>query len=432
MTQNAKPTAALLTLGCRVNQYESQAISQALEAQGVEILAPTDVCDFYVVNTCSVTAESGRKSRQMIHRLHKQNPGAKILVTGCEAQRDAQSLLSLEGVVYVCPNRDKMSIVSQIAAYCRGKQAEACAPFDATASLCAPYEPMRITASERTRAYVKIEDGCNGKCAYCIIPSLRGSVCSRPMEDTLDEIRTLAQNGYREVVLTGIETAAYQGGLATLLSRVNEIEGIERIRLGSMDPAALTEELIDSVSSLAHFMPHFHLSLQSGCDATLKRMRRRYLCAQAAHSIAYLREKMPDVMLSADMIVGFPGETDAEFQATYEFLEAAGLYSMHIFPYSKRPGTVAATMAGQVEKATKLARAKRLEALAHQSFLAQVTPFLGRIMPVLFEQCKGGSAYGHTENFVQVCVKTERDLHNEILPVTITEIGDGILVGRLE
>ncbi len=430
MTQKIVPTAAILTLGCRVNQYESQAISQSLEARGILMQPPSAVCDFYIVNTCSVTAESGRKSRQMINRLHKQNPCAKILVTGCEAQRDARSLLETEGVDSVFSNRDKTAIVSRITALLRGAT-DAVPLFDAKTSLCAPYEPMRITASERTRAYVKIEDGCNGKCAYCIIPSLRGTVCSRPIEDTLNEIRTLAQNGYREVVLTGIETAAYQYGLGTLLCRVNEIEGIERIRLGSMDPAALTVDFIDTVSSLSHFMPHFHLSLQSGCDATLRRMRRRYSCAQVERSVVYLRKKMPDMMLSADVIVGFPGETDADFQATYDFLESLGLYSMHIFPYSKRPGTEAATMPNPIPKEVKIERAKRLEELAQRSFLAQVTPFLGREMFVLFEQCKGGYAYGHTENFIEVCVKTDVDLHNEILPVTLTEIADGIMVGRI-
>lgn len=431
MTEQARPTAAILTLGCRVNQYESQAIAQALEAQGITVLPPTAVCDFYVVNTCAVTSESGRKSRQMIHRLHKQNPCAKILVTGCEAQRDAATLFQTDGVDSVYSNRNKMAIVSRILALLGGAS-DAVPLFDANSSLCAPYEPMHITASERTRAYVKIEDGCNGKCAYCIIPALRGAVCSRPMEDTVKEIEGLAKNGYREVVLTGIETAAYQYGLGALLCRVNEIEGIERIRLGSMDPAALTPAFIDTVCALSHFMPHFHLSLQSGCDATLHRMRRRYNCAQVEKSVAYLRQKMPDVMLSADVIVGFPGETDADFDATYDFLQTLGLYSMHVFPYSKRPGTEAASMPNQVQKEKKVARAKRLEELARQGFLAQVTPFLGQAVPVLFEQCKDGYAYGHTENFVQVCVKTDADLHNQIRNVLLCECGDGVVMGEIK
>ncbi len=422
-----RPTFSICTLGCRVNQYESQAIAEGLIALGYIQQDFTSACDLYIINTCAVTGESSRKSRQMIHRAHKTAPNAAIFVTGCEAQRTKEELLKIEGVTYLCGNRSKTTIL-KIAEDLRKN-----VPFTSLAHFptLTGYEPMAITASERTRAYVKIQDGCNGKCAYCIIPSLRGTVCSRPMEDTVKEIRTLAKNGYREVVLTGIETAAYEFGLDRLLEQVNEIHGIERIRLGSMDPASFTSDWIQRVGRLEHVMPHFHLSLQSGCDQTLKRMRRRYLTSQAEKAMEGLRRVMPNVLFTADIIVGFPGETEEEFRRTYDFLNRCGLVGLHIFPYSKRPGTVAADMSGQVSKEIKSQRLQALTELKEQMRSQLIAPYLGQRMPVLFEQCKDGIATGHTENFLEVAVRTEQDLHNQILPVRLERIEKDLILGIL-
>jgi threonylcarbamoyladenosine tRNA methylthiotransferase MtaB len=422
--QKTNPTAAIYTLGCRVNQYESQSISESLTHFGVEICDWNDVCDIYVINTCAVTKESGRKSQQMIRQAHKRNPQAAIFVTGCEAQLKQEALLQLGGVVCVCGNANKMQIVEKVKEYLQGNTEQSALFLPLTC-----YEPMRITQSERTRAYVKIQDGCNGKCAYCIIPRLRGPVRSRPIADTLNEIRVLAQNGYREVVLTGIETAAYQDDLATLMEQVNAIDGIERIRLGSMDPSAVSADFIAKIASLSCVMPHFHLSLQSGCDATLSRMRRRYNTSQIQRAVDSLRQLMPSVQFTADIIVGFPGETEEEFEQTYQFLQKLRLSGIHIFPYSIRPQTEAATMPHQVEKEVKSARLARLEDLKAQMWRDIAQEQIGTIHSVLFEQWDGVRAYGHTEHFLQVAIESELPLDNRIASVRITEAKDGILHG---
>ncbi len=419
------PKAAIYTLGCRVNQYESRSIAERLASFGVQICAWGDICDLYIVNTCAVTAQSGRKSRQMIRQAHHLNPAAAILVTGCEAQLAQKALLDMDGVVYVCGNANKMSVVDAALSILQGKSHAHCSflPLDC-------YEPMHITSSERTRAYVKIQDGCNGKCAYCIIPRLRGEVRSREMDDILAEIRGLAQNGYREVVLTGIETSAYQYDLADLMEQVNAIDGIARIRLGSMDPSAMRPSFIDRIASLSHVMPHFHLSLQSGCDATLARMRRRYNTAQVKEAICYIRQKMPNVQFTADIIVGFPGETEEEFDQTYRFLQSVHLSHIHIFPYSPRPMTEAAGMPDQISKEIKSARLAQLEGLVRQMKAEILANEIGKTVPVLFEQCDGAYIYGHTENFLEVAVPFDTARDNEILDITFVDAKDGILHGN--
>ncbi len=419
------PKAAIYTLGCRVNQYESRSIAERLASFGVEICAWGEVCDLYIVNTCAVTAQSGRKSRQMIRQAHHLNPNALILVTGCEAQLAQKALLDMDGVCYVCGNANKMSVADAARAILQGKTHAPCSflPLD-------DYEPMHITASERTRAYVKIQDGCNGKCAYCIIPRLRGEVRSREMGDILAEIRTLAENGYREVVLTGIETSAYQYDLATLMEQVDAIDGIERIRLGSMDPSAMRPQFVDRIASLSHVMPHFHLSLQSGCDATLARMRRRYNTAQVKEAVCYMRKKMPNVQFTADIIVGFPGETEEEFDQTYRFLQSMRLSHIHLFPYSPRPMTEAAAMPDQISAEMKSARLAQLEGLVRQMKAQILAEEIGKTIPVLFEQQSDGYIYGHTENFLEVAVQSDVAHDNELWNVTLTDAKDGILYGN--
>ncbi len=421
------PTFAICTLGCRVNQYESQGIAEGLISLGYTQKDFSSPCDLYVINTCAVTQESSRKSRQMIHRAHKTAPQAAIMVTGCEAQRTQEELLTTPGVTYLCGNRSKTTIVERAKELLSDPTILPSAVFPPLHG----YESMTITSSERTRAYVKIQDGCNSRCAYCIIPALRGKVCSRPLGETVCEIENLAKNGYREVVLTGIETGAYEFGLDNLLEQVNKIQGIERIRLGSMDPACFTSEWIRRVSSLEHVMPHFHLSLQSGCDETLKRMRRRYLTSQAELAINNLRQAMPKVMFTADVIVGFPGETDTEFQQTYDFIDRCGFVRLHIFPYSKRPGTAAAEMPCQIPSATKSERLQALTELKNKMRQRLIAPYLGRSLPVLFEQWKNGIATGHTDNFLEVSVQTDTDLDNQIRLVQLEQLDQETILGNL-
>ncbi len=420
-------TAAICTLGCRVNQYESQAIAEELLSHGIEMRTWDEICDLYIINTCAVTAQSSRKSRQMIRHAHKQNPNALILVTGCEAQLSKDALLQLPSVAYVCGNANKRSVVDTAIRLLQEHSAPLCniVPLHG-------YEPMQITKSERTRAYVKIQDGCNGKCAYCIIPRLRGEVRSRPLEDTLSEIKTLCENGYREVVLTGIETAAYQHDLGYLMACVNDIVGIERIRLGSMDPGAMTPAFIDRIASLSHVMPHFHLSLQSGCDQTLARMRRKYNTSQIENAVTHFRAVMPNVQFTADIIVGFPGETDEEFEKTYSFLKKLKLSGLHIFPYSPRPQTEAATMPNQIPKEIKSTRLSRLEALKEEMWHEIASAYIGKTVSVLFEQWENGFATGHTENFLEAELESNIPLDNQILSVTVQRLKNGRLCGVLK
>ncbi len=425
-------TVGICTLGCRVNQYESQAIAEELTAHGLIVRPFSEVCDVYIVNTCSVTAESGRKSRQMVRRAHTQNPDAAIFVTGCEAQRAPEALCAIEGVRYLCGNREKSGIVRAVLACLRN---ESVPSHEALSLQDAPFDSMRITSSTHTRAFVKIEDGCNGKCAYCIIPTLRGGVRSKPMEDVLAEVAGLAANGYREVVLTGIETSAYEYDLAELMAQVAKISGIARIRLGSLNPATLRPAFAEKIARIPQVMPHFHLSVQHGCNSVLHRMRRGYSVEQLQSGVQNLRRLMPQVQFSADIIVGFPGETDAEFEASYQVLQEIGFLHLHLFPYSIRPGTEAATMPNQIPESVKSERLKRLEALDVRSRRASIAPYLtpqAPALPVLFETFADGEAVGHTHHFMEVHVPSDVSLQGQILPVRLTGYTDGGVRGVLE
>lgn len=429
-------TFAVYTLGCRVNQYESAAVTEALERRGALCLTHDEVCDAYIINTCTVTSESDRKARQFIRRAIKKNPHAFILVMGCYAQREAEKVAEIEGVDYICGSRNKMSVVDALfALYANGRKNEHAAIEKCELDRCG-FEPMSISAFERTRAYVKIEDGCENRCAYCIIPKARGKVASKPQDDIIKEIRALAGAGYREVVLTGIETASYGKDrpgedLITLTREVDGIPGIERIRFGSLDPAAIRADFVDAMASLSHICHHFHLSLQSGCDTTLARMRRKYNTDIIRRNVAYLREKMPDVCLSADIIVGFPGESEEEFGKTCEFIKELGLLHGHIFCYSKRPGTEAQTMPCQVAEDIKKERNKLLSDICEDSKRDIIRSYIGKPVSVLFESYDGEYAHGHTENFIEVKAKSRENLHAETLLCKISEICDGIAIANI-
>ena len=417
MTENIK--VGILTLGCKVNQYESEAIAEALTDRGFSIAPHTDVCDAYIINTCTVTAESDRKARQMIRRMIGKNPSAFILVTGCYSQVSPEDVAKIEGVDYVCGSSNKMTVVDKLCELAdrmaKNEKPEISVPdLDQSG-----FEQMSIRRFDRTRAYVKIEDGCESKCAYCTIPASRGPIRSKPFDEVIDEVRALTENGVREVVLTGIETGSYGRDLpekesfASLLAAIDGIEGIGRVRTGSLDPTVIKPDFVRVIAPLKSLCPHFHLSLQSGSSKTLAAMKRKYNADQALACIERLRTAMPEVKLTTDVIVGFPGESEEDFRETCEFVRKAGFLMIHVFPYSKRKGTVAAYMKDQIPEGVKHERVRILTEISRE-IRAEILD--RRIAEdgdteVLFETCRDGFAFGHTSDFIEVKVKTDKQLH---------------------
>lgn len=438
MEQNRRPTVGILTLGCKVNQYESEAIAEAFCAKGVDVRSPDEVCDLYVINTCTVTAESDRKAGQLIRRVSKLNPDAFILVTGCFSQTSPETVAKIAGVDYVCGNTNKLSVVKAgLDLLATGKKPSS--PILVTDDVQeAPFEPMTITRFDRTRAYVKIEDGCENRCAYCAIPGARGKVRSKPLYEVVREVERLVAGGCREVVLTGIETASYGRdldgvGLADLLEAVDRIEGLERVRLGSLDPSLMRPAFVSRLASLRTLCPHFHLSMQSGSARVLAAMRRKYNPEQAMAGIERLREALPDVELTTDFIVGFPGESDEDFAATMDFARRANFLQMHVFAYSRRAGTPAADMANQIPKAIKKERSAALIALGDELRHARLSRALDEpCRPVLFETYENGIATGHTKEFFEVAVESDVPLSGELYRVRFTGVENGRLVGVIK
>ena len=368
--------AALHNLGCKVNAYETEAMQQILEEAGYEIVPFSEYADVYVINTCSVTNMADRKSRQMLHRAKKQNPDAIVVGAGCYVQtKEAQALVD-ESIDIVIGNNKKHELVPLLREYEASHRKMACVA-DINHEKQA-YEELSLSrTAEHTRAFIKVQDGCNQFCTYCIIPFARGRVRSRELPDVLQEIRTLAKSGYREVVLTGIHLSSYGvdngESLLHLIEAVHELEGIERIRLGSLEPRIVTDAFAKRLSELPKICPHFHLSLQSGCDTVLSRMNRRYDTAEYEVGCALLRRYFEHPAITTDVIVGFPGETDEEFETTERYLERIHFYEMHIFQYSRREGTKAAAMPDQVPEAVKKERSEKLLALGHRMVLSRQT-----------------------------------------------------------
>ena len=428
--------ACVLTLGCRVNQYESDYIMEELSKNGVSICTPQEKCDIYIINTCSVTSESDRKSRQFIRKCIKNNPNAVIIVTGCFSQINKEYAQKIEGVSLVIGNNEKSKIASLALDILNGKNASECG-FDIYNG---KFDVMSVGAPiTRTRAFVKIEDGCDSKCAYCIIPYARGSVRSNLPENVVNEVRNIANEGCREVVLTGIETASYgkdlKSGvnLASLLAQVDKIDGISRIRLGSLDPFNITNEFVDEISKLKHIMPHFHISMQSGCTKTLNLMKRKYTAERAESAINYLKSNFDGLMLSADIIVGFPNESDEDFLATYEYLKKQRFLHLHIFPYSKREGTAAAKMDNQVNEETKKARLHKLEEMQREIKAELLQEFLDKNQEteVLFEAFDGEYALGHTPNFIELKATSKIAIGGEIKKVKLISTDGEYIYGEI-
>lgn len=417
--------AAFHTLGCKVNAYETEAMEELLQTAGYDIVPFNEQADVYVVNTCSVTNIAERKSRQMLHRAKKLNPEAVVVATGCYVQVSEEEAKADEAVDLVLGNNQKRQIVSALEAYFEGRT------FDEVLADVEKeqYEELEVsTVLEYTRAFVKVQDGCNQFCSYCIIPYARGRVRSRRMENVISEIKRLAEAGIQEVVLTGIHLSSYgreidgESYLIELIEAIHPIEGINRIRLGSLEPRIITEEFVGRLKKLHKVCPHFHLSLQSGCEATLKRMNRHYTPEEYYEKCQLLRENFEHPAITTDVIVGFPGETEEEFEETRQFLEKVHFYEMHIFRYSRRKGTRADKMENQVpdeKKAQRSSILSELEAKMTKDFRAQWT---GKKVKVLLEECQeiNGISYmvGHTPEYIKCAVKTDAP-DNTIIDVVI-------------
>lgn len=423
---------AFVSLGCKVNQYETNAMSQEFIENGYEVVEFTDVADIYIINTCTVTNIADRKSRQMLRRVKEIAPEAVLVATGCYAQVGKEELEKIEDIDLIIGNNEKKDIVQIIENYCNEKNA-----IITDVMHKKEYVEFGITTyTEKTRAVVKIQDGCDRFCSYCIIPYARGRVRSRKLENVVSEVEQIVDNGIQEIVITGIHIASYgkdfnyETTLIDLLEQLNKIEGLKRIRLGSIEPTIITKEFVDRLSKLEKICDHFHLSLQSGCNETLKRMNRRYTCEEFENGTKLLRQAFPNAALTTDIIVGFPGETDEEFSATYEFLERIAFYKMHVFKYSQRKGTKAAVMPCQVDGSIKEQRSKKLIELSDKNEEMYNCEYIGKNVEVLFEEKDGDYYKGHTTNYIEVWAKG-KDLENVIASVEIKESCCAHLIGNL-
>lgn len=429
--------AALHNLGCKVNAYETEAMQEMLEQAGYEIVPFHDTADVYIINTCSVTNMADRKSRQMIHRARKQNPDAVIVAAGCYVQAMTDAGKEDLNIDVVIGNNKKKDLLPILEAYFI-KNGEGQVQEVIDINHTQEYENLTLTRqAEHTRAYLKVQDGCNQFCSYCIIPYARGRVRSRKTEDVLREVKTLASNGYKEVVLTGIHLSSYgmdlqdetdgqREDLLTLIEAVHAVDGIERIRLGSLEPRIVTEEFAARISALPKFCPHFHLSLQSGCDETLQRMNRKYSAQDYRRSCEILRTYFKAPAITTDIIVGFPGETEEEFAASMKFIDEIDFYETHIFKYSQRQGTKAATMKEQIPDVVKTERSHRLLELNRKKQAKYEKQWLGQPVEVLFEEPVeiDGTLYmtGHTKEYLKVAVPAEEVQENETKEIVIQDL----------
>ncbi len=429
---------ALYTLGCRVNSYESEAMAEQFIKEGYDVVDFSEFADVYVINTCTVTNMGDKKSRQMIGRARRLNPEAIIAVVGCYSQIASDEVASIEGVDVVLGSRNKGEVVYWVNRT-REEKKQVIEVNDVLRNK--KFEDLSINEyQDKTRAFLKIQDGCNKFCTYCLIPFARGAVCSKDPEQILKEVNELSRNGFKEIILSGVHTASYgvdiQGdwNLVRVLEEIDKIEGIERIRIGSIDPTFFTEGVIERICGLKKLCPHFHLSLQSGCDATLRRMNRKYTAAEYKEVCDNLRKYMKDVSITTDIIVGFPGESAGEFEETYKFLSDIKLSKMHIFKYSKRAGTKAADMPFQVDGNLKEERSKALIELNHKNEVEFMEGFIGRTMSVLYEEKVSGSEnsyVGYTENYLKVITNSSEDISGKIVPTKVISVEAEHMIGEV-
>ena len=423
---------AIYTLGCKVNQYETQAMEQALRARGHEVVPFSQAADAYVVNTCSVTAVSDQKSRQAVHRARRTHPGAVVAVCGCYSQTHAGEARQLDADL-IAGTGDRMAFLDLLERTVRERRRLESIGDSLRRRDFEVLPPGGM--GERTRAMLKVEDGCVNFCSYCIIPYARGPVRSLPLKAAAEQTRQLRQEGYREIVLTGIEISSWGQdlrdgtSLIDLLETVSREAGDMRLRLGSLEPRTITEEFCRRAAALPGLCPHFHLSMQSGCDATLRRMNRKYDSKRYKESVDLLNVYFDRPAITTDLIVGFPGETEEEFAATLDFVRSCGFAEMHIFPYSIRTGTPAAEME-QVPKAVKEERAARAAAVAEELHQRYLSGCVGQVYPVLYEQPYEGIWHGHAPNYMTVTATAAEELHNRVIPTRITGAAEGLLTGE--
>lgn len=430
---------AFSTLGCRVNQYESEAMAEKFIREGYEISSYDSFSDVYVINTCTVTNMGDKKSRQMIGRARRQNPDAVIAVVGCYSQIAPNEVAQIDGVDVVLGTRNKGEIVYWVNRALEERE-QVVEVYDVLRNSI--FEELNIEEYQsNTRAFLKIQDGCNRFCSYCLIPFARGGVCSKSPEKVIKEVEELAKNGFKEIILSGIHTASYgvdleeKITLVDLIEQIHDIDGIERIRIGSIDPTFFTEGVIERIAKLKKMCPHFHLSLQSGCDGTLKRMNRHYTAIQYKGAVEALRSSIKDISITTDIIVGFPGESEEEFNATYAFLKDIKLSKMHIFKFSPRKGTKAASMTEQVASEIKDQRSKKLISLNNQLEIEFMDKFKGRTVEVLYEQKvhdAEGKFEGYTPNYIKVVSEYLEDIEGQILSTKLIESNIDFMKGQIE
>ena len=428
--------AASFALGCKVNQYESEAIAELFAEKGYEIVGIDEEADVYVINTCTVTNFGDKKSRQLIRKVKRQNENAIVAVVGCYAQTAPKELMEIAGVNLVIGTKDRAQIVEMVEQYDRANGVENHVSDIMKERV---FEPLSIQKlANRTRAYLKIQDGCSQYCSYCIIPYARGPIRSREPQEVVAEVKRLAKNGFKEVVLTGIHVASYgkdrrDTSLLDILKQVHEVEGIERIRFSSIEPNVVTEEFAQTMAALPKVCDHFHLSLQSGCDKTLKEMNRKYDTEKYRQAAATLRKYLPKVALTTDIIVGFPGETEEDFRESYAFAEEIGFAKIHVFPYSPKRGTPAAARKDQLLKAVKSERSHTLIQLSDRMAADFLADAVGTDAEVLYERAVGEGIYeGHTTNYMKVHGRSEADLTNRIAKTHITRAEGEMLFGDVE
>ncbi len=412
-----------ITLGCKTNYYESQAMSELFRKSGFEIAEKNEPSDIYVINTCTVTGTGAQKSRQHIRKAKKENPSAIIAVTGCYAQTEPEKAFSIDGVDVVVGTEGKKNIVEYVEKAIGGEKILK----NTDMTHFRKYEELCITDEQsRIRATIKIEDGCDNFCSYCIIPYARGRVRSRDPKNILDEVTRLAKNGYPEIVLTGIHLDSYgkdfgyETTLIDIIEMISKVEGIKRIRLGSLEPVIITEDFVMRAKKIKNLCPHFHLALQSGCDNTLKSMNRHYLTSDYERAVKLLRENIPDVSFTTDIMVGFPGETDKDFEDSYNFCEKIGFMQMHVFKYSIRKGTRAAQMNNQIPEQIKEARSQKMLELSKKMNKQFCDSYKGRTVTVLVEEKLSNGKYHATlPNYMDVYISSDKDISNSFTEVTL-------------
>ena len=412
-------TVEFCTLGCKVNQYETNAMMQKMIEAGYEVVDFEAKADIYIINTCTVTNMADKKSRQMLRRVKEINPEAILVAVGCYAQVAKEKLEQIPEIDLILGINEKNDIVKYV------EQASKNTYVSDVLHQTEFLDFGDVTYTEKTRAVIKVQDGCNQFCSYCIIPYARGRIRSRKPESVIKEITDVAKEGIKEVVITGIHIASYgkdfntEYRLIDLLEEIQKVDGVQRIRLGSLEPTLITEEFVTRLKKLSKICDHFHLSLQSGCDETLKRMNRKYTTDQFSHVVELLRNAYPEVHLTTDVIVGFPGETEEEFNKTYEFLKEIKFYKLHVFKYSPRSGTVAAKMPNQIDGNIKEERSNKLIELSDENEKEYNQKYIGKEVEVLLEEREGEYLKGHTTNYMVVKMKTNENLENTIQKVTV-------------